>query len=229
MKKAIYVITNKINGKQYIGQTIHPEKRWWEHRRRAITKYDAYPIHLAIKKYGEENFEFRVVEWTDDYDNREHELILEYNTLVPNGYNLIVGGHSPIMYEEDHPRNKVTNQMLESIVEDLRKYTMTDVELSKKYCVSEKIISDINHGRSHRLPNITYPIRTFNQRPNRLSEKQADEIKSLLLNSKLSYQEIADKIGTSKSIVYQINTGRNFRRVKNVYPIRRNEFCALRG
>ena len=54
---------------------MHPEKRWWEHRQRAKTHYDNYPIHLAIDKYGEENFEFKVLEWSEDYDNRERELI----------------------------------------------------------------------------------------------------------------------------------------------------------
>ena len=27
MKKSIYKITNKINGKVYVGQSIHPQKR----------------------------------------------------------------------------------------------------------------------------------------------------------------------------------------------------------
>ena len=35
MEKAIYKITNLINGKVYIGQSIHPERRWIEHKQRA--------------------------------------------------------------------------------------------------------------------------------------------------------------------------------------------------
>lgn len=221
MKKAIYIITNKINGKQYIGQTIHPDKRWWEHCRRAITKYDSYPIHLAISKYGKENFEFQVLEWTKEYDRREDELIKEFNTIVPNGYNLITGGHSPIMYGEEHPRNKVTNDVLMDVLKELKANLLSDGQIAKKYKLTDKIISDINHGKSHRIDGIDYPIRSFNQRPNRLSEEQADQIKELLKNTKLSYQEIANMFGTRKSIVYQINTGRNFRRSKNTYPIRR--------
>lgn len=35
MEKAIYQITNNVNNKIYIGQSVHPIKRWWEHCQRA--------------------------------------------------------------------------------------------------------------------------------------------------------------------------------------------------
>ena len=221
MEKAIYIITNKINGKQYIGQTVHPNKRWWEHCRRATTKYDSYPIHLAISKYGRENFDFKVLEWTEDYDRREDELIAKFNTIAPNGYNLIAGGHSPIMLGEEHPRNKVYNDVLMKVLGELKSNLLSDGQIAKKYELTDKIISDINHGKTHRISGVDYPIRSFNQRPNRLSEEQADQIKELLKITNLSYQEIANMFNTKKSIIYQINTGRNFNRSKNIYPIRR--------
>lgn len=96
--KAIYKITNLLNNKVYIGQSVHPEKRWWEHKQRAKTNYDDYPIHLAIAKYGEENFSFKILEWTEDYNNEEKRLIKKYNSLSPNGYNILEGGSNPVMY-----------------------------------------------------------------------------------------------------------------------------------
>lgn len=228
MEKAIYIITNKVNGKQYIGQTIHPDKRWWEHCRRAITKYDSYPIHLAIAKYGKKNFDFEVLEWTENYDQREDELIIKFNTIVPNGYNLITGGHSPIMFGEEHPRNKVPDNVLKDVLRELNANMLNDRQIAKKYNLTDKIVSDINHGKTHRFDGIDYPIRSFNQRPNRLSEEIADQIKDLLRTTNLSYQEIADMFNTRKSIVYQINTGRNFKRNKDNYPIRRINKCWLK-
>jgi predicted GIY-YIG superfamily endonuclease len=48
----IYKITNTINGKVYIGQTIQPlDKRWSQHKRSARMK-EPYSIHRAIAKYG---------------------------------------------------------------------------------------------------------------------------------------------------------------------------------
>ena len=54
----IYKITNKTNGRAYIGQSIHIEQRWQEH----ISQNKNSLIHLAIKKYGVKNFTFEVLE-----------------------------------------------------------------------------------------------------------------------------------------------------------------------
>lgn len=50
----IYKITNKINNKVYIGQSIHIERRWTEHCFPSSTSQ----IALAIKKHGKEKFFF---------------------------------------------------------------------------------------------------------------------------------------------------------------------------
>lgn len=220
MIKALYKITNLINNKIYIGQTVHPEKRWWEHRQRAKTHYDDYPIHLAISKYGEDNFTFEVLEWTDDYDNRERELIKEYNSLSPNGYNLIDGGPSPIMYGEDHPRNKVKNNDVPLIIQDLKNNKLSDREIAIKYNLTDKIIADINHGYTHKIEGESYPIR-IKKGQQKLTETQAEEIKHLLKTTNLSYQVIANKYNVTKGNIYQINRGTNFYRDKDEYPIRR--------
>ncbi len=159
MIKAIYKITNLINHKIYIGQTVHPNKRWWEHQQRAKTHYDNYPIHLAIDKYGAENFSFEILEWTKDYDDEEARLIKEYNSISPNGYNLIEGGHSPIMLGEDHPHNTISNKNVLAVIQELKENKLSDRELALKYDVSDKVIADINHGYSHKQPNEAYPIR----------------------------------------------------------------------
>ena len=56
----IYKITNKINGKIYIGQSNDIERRFKEH----MTKGERSRILLdhAIKKYGPDNFSYEVIE-----------------------------------------------------------------------------------------------------------------------------------------------------------------------
>lgn len=79
----IYKITNDLNGKSYIGQSIHCGKRLDEH-----CKGKQF-IDEIIQLEGIENFTFKVLKevpqselsiWEDYY-------IMKYNTMFPNGYN----------------------------------------------------------------------------------------------------------------------------------------------
>lgn len=86
----IYKITNKLNGKVYIGQSIHIKTRWIQH----ITAKDNILIHKSIQKYGAENFSFEVLlecpaEMLNDW---ERDMIALYDCISPNGYNLTEGG-----------------------------------------------------------------------------------------------------------------------------------------
>lgn len=91
----IYITTNLINGKHYIGQTIQTLKeRKRGHLKEAKKEIKKYPFYRAINKYGWDNFKwisFFCPE--EDLDWQETLLIKELNTLSPNGYNLDSGGH----------------------------------------------------------------------------------------------------------------------------------------
>ena len=57
----IYKITNLQNNKIYIGQSLNIEQRWQRH----LNSKDESAIHLAIQKYGKENFSFELIEECD--------------------------------------------------------------------------------------------------------------------------------------------------------------------
>lgn len=87
----IYVITNKITGKQYVGQTSRNiETRFEEH---CYDDRSTSHIHNAIKKYGVSNFEIKELETVElnKLDEREQYWIKELNTYK-DGYNQNVGG-----------------------------------------------------------------------------------------------------------------------------------------
>lgn len=116
----IYLITNICNNKKYIGQSKHIERRWAEHKR--TYKYDDNRLHLysAMKKYGINNFEFKVIEecLCEDLDNKEMYYIQLYNTLVPNGYNIKAGGNDTVYFiGEDNPNSKMTDEFIFQIRE----------------------------------------------------------------------------------------------------------------
>lgn len=87
----IYLITNLVNGKKYVGQTTqeNPMKRIINHR------YTNYPIGRAMRKYGYENFSIDYIHECDSLEELnecERKSISEYNSLIPNGYNITEGG-----------------------------------------------------------------------------------------------------------------------------------------
>lgn len=95
----IYKITNKHNGKAYIGQSVNIKKRWEEHK--YSDKSDSL-IHRAIKKYGIDSFCFEVLCECEKSELNELEVkyISEHGTMHPSGYNLKSGGGQGIEYSE---------------------------------------------------------------------------------------------------------------------------------
>lgn len=89
----VYLVTNKVNGKQYVGQTIHSIKRRWSWH--CHYSSGCVALHAAIKKYGRDSFEIRAIDTAksrDELDAKETAWIQKLNTLAPNGYNLKTGG-----------------------------------------------------------------------------------------------------------------------------------------
>lgn len=88
----IYKITNKLNGKIYIGQHKHREGEGL----RAYMGRGAN-INKAYKEYGKKNFTKEIIEWVEDdekrlkVDERERFWISELKTDV-EGYNIGPGG-----------------------------------------------------------------------------------------------------------------------------------------
>lgn len=92
----IYKITNVINGKVYIGQTICFERRWKEHITDSRRKNPKSVIGKAIKKYGGGNFNTKIVYNAHDQDelnDMEIHVIAEHkSTNREVGYNRDKGG-----------------------------------------------------------------------------------------------------------------------------------------
>jgi group I intron endonuclease len=90
MSSGIYKITNKINNKVYIGQSINIEKRFFgEKNGRLPNKH----LRSSFKKYGLDNFKFEIIEECNNLDEREQYWIQHYNSSNREcGYNKTIGG-----------------------------------------------------------------------------------------------------------------------------------------
>lgn len=113
----IYKITNKVNGKIYIGQTMQSvEKRFKEHINAAKTKYSGnrYALQHAILKYGEDAFTIEVLgEYPEELlDEMEIMFIQEFNSLKPNGYNITLGGCGTRGYKHTDETKRLLTQNL---------------------------------------------------------------------------------------------------------------------
>jgi group I intron endonuclease len=86
----LYVVTNLVNGKQYIGIAVDYERRWREHR----SGHGSKLVYQAIRKYGIKNLDFKVICKGAEAYVKEMEVraIRMLNTMAPSGYNLTEGG-----------------------------------------------------------------------------------------------------------------------------------------
>lgn len=153
----IYKIENLINGKVYIGQSIHIERRWQEHCQPSSRSL----VGKAIQKYGKEHFTFQILEECaeEQLDEIEERYISKYNSVVPNGYNIETaskGKTSFVFYDQE---------VLEEIVNDIVNSEMTLTAIAEKFDLSRRTIQRINQGDVHHDLNTTYPLRKIMKFP----------------------------------------------------------------
>ena len=98
---SVYVHTNKINGKMYVGITgQNPEQRW----QNGAGYKKCRRFENAIKKYGWDNFEHDIVASNltlEEANNMEKMLIEKLDLQNPDvGYNLSGGGDTHLACDE---------------------------------------------------------------------------------------------------------------------------------
>lgn len=145
----IYKITNLINGKCYIGQTIKPaEQRWKEHKYRAfenIKGEENKPLYLAMQKYGIENFSFEVIQDNittfEQLDKAEIYWINYYNSFI-KGYNATFGGQQ---YHKVLP--------IKEIIEDYQR-TKSARKTALNFNIDHSTVDDILN--SNNIPRFSF-------------------------------------------------------------------------
>ena len=168
----IYLLTNLVNGKKYIGQSTDINRRFAEHLRAA--QPDKYPqknerdancpIHKAMAKYGINNFSLTILEQCarEELDEKEQKWITELNTNDNSiGYNLTAGGQKTFALKgEKHSQAKLAQIEVNHIKQLLKETEMTLVEIMKIYPqVSKSTLSMINNGKIWTVEGETYPLR----------------------------------------------------------------------
>lgn len=223
----IYSYTNKINGKQYIGQTINPNQRKNAHKSDAFNinnkNYDSL-LYRAFRKYGYDNFNYEILAQTDDIEalNLLEEFFIDkLNTQTPNGYNIESGGKKC-----EKPKMSLENK--KKRIWDQAKLTEEEVislRLAFKEKKSPKKIYDdlykdrlqyqsfMNIWTGKRYSLIMPEVFETTQKHTKLNEEIVKAIRQDREQTKMSYDKLANKYGVSKATIADIV---NFRTWKNV-------------
>ena len=221
----IYCFTNLVNNKKYIGQSIRNDNTRYNNHMSAMkyehnNEYNS-PLHRAMRKYGIENFSYDIlVQNIDDIEllnQLEVYYIQKNNSLVPNGYNIRVGG-------KNAPAPKTVEQKI--------KLTWSQAELSEEEIVAlrlayqnkespKKIYDEKYKDRLHynsflniwsgrRYKNIMPEVLEKGRRL-KMTQSLADEIRNTYKNEKISYAKLAERYNISKSTIADIITNRTWK------------------
>jgi len=97
----IYIITNIINNKQYVGKTSKDiQRRFNEHISKSKDENNIQPLYRAIRKYGIENFSLELLEECSLEESSEKEKgWIESKKTFHLGYNATRGGDSRNLYD----------------------------------------------------------------------------------------------------------------------------------
>lgn len=126
----IYCFKNIVNNKAYIGQTNNPTKRKNEHMKNVHDGHKGILYH-SIRKYGEDNFSFDVIEECEDHLSNEREIFwINFYDSFENGFNLTTGGdhfsHSEIT------KNKIGSAFRGKSLSEEHKKKLRESNLGKK-------------------------------------------------------------------------------------------------
>ncbi|MCM3671053.1 GIY-YIG nuclease family protein [Mesobacillus maritimus] len=214
----IYLATNKINGKKYVGQTLKGrlERRIEEHLKDSLNPKTVF--QYAIKKHGIDNFHFEVIDQaftSVELNQKEHENIVKYNTYYRNGkgYNMTLGKEG--LRGIDNGISKLT----ENDVVKIREMIINRVsqrKIAKEFGVTKNVIALISQGKIwvHVESDFTPPAKMDKFDANRTTtDEQIISIKKMIVAG-CSYKEIMKKNNVTKNIVNSIKSGESWAHIE---------------
>lgn len=165
----VYKITNKINGKAYIGCACANTFNRWSFHWAQSAKNSKGLLHRAIAKYGLQNFIFEVIYVAETIEESRVEeiksIVTHKSHVSEGGYNLTFGGdgwQAGMKHTEDtkHKISKtrkrkfkegelkgIGRKLSEDNVKEIKKSRVSLRKLAKQFGVDHKVIWKIKHGK----------------------------------------------------------------------------------
>jgi len=239
----IYLIKNLISNKVYIGQSTDIKRRYSEHLRASFPEIyiqknkrdNNTPIHLAINKYGKENFELVILEECDRENLNDKEIywINYYCSNDKNkGYNISSGGQKTFgLKGEFHSQAKLTQKQVNEIIVLLKTTDLSTKDIANRYKITSSSVSNINTGKSWFNENNIYPIKKTQtgskgskNHKSKFTEDQIMEIRNLY-STDIDVKDIIEKYSyiASPSAIESIIYGRSWKHLP-IYKRREKEW-----
>lgn len=212
MVKEVYKITNKLNGKIYIGQSLNTQRRWKEHQASWVQNSI---INKAVRKYGPENFEIEILYKGENYNEKE-KYFIEHFDSINKGYNLLPGGEEPpILKGDKNPATTHEEEWVDALVERIAETKDSFREIAIDFNCAVSTVERINRGELRARENLTYPIRK-----KKLNKEDLTFIVYSLKETELSIKEIADLVHIKNNRVQELNRGKTYSFLSPKHPIR---------
>lgn len=153
----VYLIRCTVNGKGYVGKTGRPRFRWYVHKslakRCAGTRIGESALYRAIRKYGNSNFSFEILEECRDETHafeRERHWIAALGTFGSGGYNMSAGGEGQTGFK--HPEASKLKMARHGADNGCYGRVWTDEERARHSELTHKQFAERGHpfaGRAH--------------------------------------------------------------------------------
>lgn len=121
-KTIVYLLTNNVNGKKYVGITSRSfTQRWQEHQWNSTQPNPSSAVARAIKKYGADNFASEILEECATYSEAqlfERLYVNELDTFA-TGYNLTLGGEGALGFR--HTDQSIAQMKAREFSDETRK------------------------------------------------------------------------------------------------------------
>jgi group I intron endonuclease len=142
----VYCVTNKINGKIYIGQSTKTLQQRRRKHLKSINQNINLPFYRALKKYGKDNFEWVILKECSSKKELDETEIYYIRSLKSNdehyGYNRSTGGEGGDTYTDNPRLTEIKETLKKRTTENWKKAEYRDKvipEISKFYFSSEQM------------------------------------------------------------------------------------------
>ena len=208
----LYRITNIVDGKVYIGQTVNPKTRWKDHKYSKKKNY----LYNAIEKHNIQNFVFEIIAQckniNDNYDNineSEIECIAQYDSCNRNiGYNIDHGGQNSLKTEETKEKmsKSLLGKNLGKIPSEETKKKISKALLGRT--LSEEVKNKMSKSKLGRYKGIEHSMYG-----KMVSEETKSKISKAMLGRAVS-EETKEKMSKSSAKLSE----ENILQIRSIYP-----------